>query len=207
MRALSASKQRLSWQFIGIPCAAILATPTLAFAHAPIAGIGDFYNGILHPILSPLHLLILVALGVLIGQHAPLRLKPAMAVFAPLVMVFLLATTLGSFPVLPVVAQVILALTIAVPIATGKELRQPLVLTLLAVSAGVLGLDSGVDFGDPGAKYTILAGTWVAMVALVCDLAFYISLLRRPWQKIGVQIIGSWMIAIALLLLAFCLKH
>ena len=45
------------------------------------------------------------------------------------------------------------------------------------------------------------------MVVLVINTGFYISLgLQKPWLKIGVRIIGSWLVAISLMVLAFALK-
>ena len=46
----------------------LLLAPGLAVAHSPMQGIGNFYGGILHPILVPSHLLALLSLGLLIGQ-------------------------------------------------------------------------------------------------------------------------------------------
>ena len=47
----------------------ILITPGTALAHGSIEGIGDFYSGILHPALVPAHLLVLLSLGLLLGQQ------------------------------------------------------------------------------------------------------------------------------------------
>lgn len=187
--------------------ALLLCLPSTAYAHAPIAGVGDFYNGILHPILSPLHLVNLVALGVLLGQYPPLRLGSAAAVFAPVSAAALVATIFFPGLLIPQPALVALALAVALPVVIGKEPPRPVVLTLTALAATILSLDSAPDYGDPAAQRTILAGTWAAMLIVVCDIAFYCSYCKRPWQRIGLQVLGSWIIAISILLLAFCLKR
>ena len=46
---------------------ALYASPALA--HSPIKGIGNFYNGALHPFVSPAHLIALLALGLWLGQR------------------------------------------------------------------------------------------------------------------------------------------
>ena len=43
---------------------------------------GEFASGFLHPLLTPPHVLALLALGLLLGQAQPLRLKVPAAVFA-----------------------------------------------------------------------------------------------------------------------------
>ena len=58
---------------------ASLATPGVAFAHSPIKGIDTFYNGLLHPLYVPAHLLLLIALGLFIGQKSPVQNQVAIA--------------------------------------------------------------------------------------------------------------------------------
>ena len=44
------------------------------------------------------------------------------------------------------------------------------------------------------------------VVFLLFDVAYYTSLAtRNHWPKVGVRILGSWIIAISLLMLAFSL--
>ena len=50
-----------------------------AWAHGEIKGVGAFYSGVLHPFLSPAHLIALVALGLLFGQRGVLASGQAMA--------------------------------------------------------------------------------------------------------------------------------
>ena len=52
-----------------------------------------------------------------------------------------------------------------------------------------------------------LSGTWIALVVLVCDIAIYVSLgAEAKWLQIALRVAGSWIIAIALLVLAFSLR-
>jgi hypothetical protein len=51
-----------------------------------------------------------------------------------------------------------------------------------------------------------LAGTWIMVIFLVFDLAYYTTLaMRRPWLRVGVRVLGSWIIAISFLVLALSL--
>ena len=66
--------------------AGALLLPGPALAHSPIPGIGGFYNGLLHPLLVPAHLLALVALGLWLGQQALPRIERALLAFSLLLL-------------------------------------------------------------------------------------------------------------------------
>jgi hypothetical protein len=51
--------------------ASLIAAVEPALAHAPIKGIGVFYNGVLHLLFVPSQMLPVTALGLLLGQHSP----------------------------------------------------------------------------------------------------------------------------------------
>ena len=54
----------------------------------------------------------------------------------------------------------------------------------------------------------ILFATWVSLVLFVVNAAFYVSLLPRlQWVQTGIRVAGSWIVAIALLMLAFALRR
>jgi urease accessory protein len=51
-----------------------------------------------------------------------------------------------------------------------------------------------------------LLGIWLMVVFLLFDVAYYTSLAtRKHWPKVDVRIVGSWIIAISLLMLALSL--
>ena len=64
--------------------ALLLAFPAAAQAHTPIPGMGEFAGGLLHPLTTPFHVLILLGLALLVGQQVPMRLKLPLSVFLPL---------------------------------------------------------------------------------------------------------------------------
>lgn len=50
-------------------------------------------------------------------------------------------------------------------------------------------------------------GTWVSLLLILMDVPFYISLgIKKKWVQIAVRVLASWIIAIALLVLAFSLR-
>lgn len=189
--------------------AVVLFLPTRLEAHAAIRGAGEFISGFLHPLLTPLHLLVLLSLGLLLGQRLPLRLEWPMAGFAAFAAAGLSVTAAG------VIAGAYLPFLIGIGMCAGGfvALAAPLpawVRLVVCAAAGLaLGLDSGVDPGTTGtAMAKTLFATWVSLSICVANVAFYSSRLPNiKWVQTGVRIAGSWIVAVALLLLAFALKR
>ena len=180
-----------------------------AQAHTNFPGLGEFASGFLHPLTTPLHLLVLLPLGLSLGQHAPLRIQGPAAVFAAGAAAGLLVTVIdplgGFYP--PWLIAV--GLGVGAGVALGVPLPAWVRLGTCAVAALMLGLDSGVEAATPAvATAKILAATWVSLVLCVVNAAFYASLLPEVrWVRIGVRVLGSWIVAIAMLMLAFALRR
>jgi hydrogenase/urease accessory protein HupE len=49
-----------------------------------IKGAGDFVNGLLHPLITPTHLLIIVGIGLMAGRPTARDLLAPLWIFAPL---------------------------------------------------------------------------------------------------------------------------
>jgi hydrogenase/urease accessory protein HupE len=74
----------------------VLCFPATANAHTPIKGLEELAAGVLHPLTTPAHLLVLLALRLLVGQQLPLDLKTPFAVFVPGLTGALLLTATGQ---------------------------------------------------------------------------------------------------------------
>lgn len=175
---------------------AALAEP--AAAHAPIAGIGSFWNGAVHPFLVPLHVMVILVLGVLMGQHAPHLSRLAWPVFMVALAGALLLAPAQSLPpaALPAAAMVGGLL-----VALGRALRPPVV--LVALSGGVLiGLDFTPEGVRPGEAWLARAGTFAGAAVGLTLAGGLVAAMSRPWQRIAVRAAGSWIAAAAVLVLA-----
>ncbi len=186
-----------------------LFLPGSAEAHTPIKGVGEFANGFFHPFLTPTHLLVLLSMGLLLGQRVPLRLQGAVGVFAAFAAAGLSLTTVR------VVSGVYQPILISLGLCSGGLVAlapslPPWVRLIACAAAGfALGLDSGVDSGATGAATaTTLIATWLSLIVCVTDVAFYSSLVPPyKWVQTGIRVAGSWIVAIALLMLAFSLRR
>jgi len=172
-----------------------------ASAHSDLR-LGPFGAGILHPFETLPHLLILIGLGLLLGRRPPFRLRPLLTIFAPIAAAAMLLTLADHAPPMPALLTIGLALALGAVLASGRATSAPLDLALLAISALILGLDSG--FANPSALVVakVLLGNWVCLLVVIGYVAFYTSLLPpRPWARSAFRIAGSWIIAIGVLLI------
>ena len=183
-----------------------LVVSETAWAHSPIQGIGNFYNGLLHPILVPAHLLLLIAVGLLLGQQGPRRVELALGVFAAATVVGLV---MAWFSIGTGLETLVLALSAAVGLLVAISPQMALLwCVVIALLAGLfLGIDSAQEELSGKDKLVTLFGSGVAIYFLALyplALADYFN--KKAWQKIGIRIIGSWIAASSLLVLALSLS-
>lgn len=186
-------------------CLLALLLPETSLAHSPIQGIGNFYNGLLHPVLVPAHLLLLIALGLFLGQQGIKRVELALGVFAAATLAGLV---LAWFSIGAGIEILVLALSAAIGLLVAISLHVPLIwCVVIALLAGLLlGIDSAQEELSGRDKLASLFGSGVAIYFLALypmALADYFN--REAWQKIGVRIVGSWVAASSLLVLALSL--
>lgn len=174
-----------------------------AFAHSPVKGIGIFYNGMLHPYLIPGHLLVLLALGLMIGQHAPGTSRYSLPIF---LMAFVASITVVSWlSIEPFPENILLIVTLVAGLMVAASMVPGVVLQiLLVIVAGTgLGLNSSPE-GMPSDQIGLaLAGTVSGAfltILYVGGLSAWFS--RFPsWPPVAVRVLGSWTSACAFLVL------
>ncbi|MBM7036747.1 HupE/UreJ family protein [Vibrio ulleungensis] len=178
-----------------------LLAPVPAFAHSPIEGVGSFYNGLLHPVLVPSHLLLLIAVGIFLSQQLSEKRLVSFGMFSAMTLIGLALTHFYA----PSLANYLLAFSLITGGLVAANLVLPLwIANLLLGSTGLmLGLDSSQDTLFDLDKWLILIGNAISMNFIVLNVMLVASRVRLHWQKIGLRIIGSWVTTIALLMLAF----
>ncbi len=200
---------RKSWRLAALGLGFFLVPAARVDAHTTFQGMGEFASGFLHPLTTPPHLLVLLALGIWLGQHQPLRLQEPAAAFGTGSALGLLVTTTGRLAGVPPPLLIVLGLGVGAAVALDRPVPPPARWLACAIAGLVLGLDSGMDAGTPGvAVAKTLSATWVSLLLCVVNVAFYVS--RLPgfqWVRIGLRVAGSWIVAVALLMLAFALRR
>jgi hydrogenase/urease accessory protein HupE len=187
-----------------LPLAAgLLALPGTAWAHLVTSGLGPFYDGALHLLLSPGDLLGLVAMGLLAGLRGA---RAGRLTVITLPTAWLLAGLLGlALPSAPDLGWLGIASLLVVGLLVAADARLPPAgVGALAGAYGALhGLHNGTALVSMGAGTTALLG--IVLTALVTSLlvAAAVVPLRVLWARVAVRVAGSWVAAVGVLMLGW----
>ena len=172
-------------------------------AHSTLQGVGDFYGGLLHPLVVPAEALTIVAAGLLLGQSGTRRaqvgcLMVPVGIIAGLAGAQLLA---GEWQM----TTYLLALTLIMAAIVVAAVRIPLIaVAVLVLAAAVgIGIDAEPEASSMRGALIAAAGTAVGGTLAVFMIA---ALTVRPftfWQTVAIRVAGSWLAAIAMLYLAW----
>jgi len=162
-----------------------------------------FAEGFLNPLLTPAHGLTLLALALCVGQQK--QRGAALLVFALALAVGFLAIVLAveTTPARVVLLAEAAALGI---MAAAAWVPKPLVWLLAATAGTALALDSPPQAVTIAAAYATLAGTALGACAMLLVIATVASHATAHWQRLGLRILGSWIAASAMLVLAVQLR-
>jgi urease accessory protein len=166
-----------------------------------IAGVGSGFT----QFFLPTHLLAVVALGLVIGQGARVRLHLALFALGLLAGSLAIAAATRETPA----ALVLLAIAAIAGIMTVLTWAPPFILA----AALSLGAGAALALNMPPQALTIPAavgeqvGSAIAALATIGLVTFVATKATRSWQQIGVRILGSWIAASAILVLALRLAR
>ena len=162
-----------------------------------------FVDGLLNPLTTPAHVLTLLALSLLMA------LQPQRFV---VLLVFALALAAGFLAIVLAVETtpartVLLTLAAALGVMVAAVWAPKLLARLLAAIAGAaLALDSPPQAVRIAEAYATLAGTTLGACAMLVVVAAIAGHAKADWQRLGVRIVGSWIAASAILVLAVQLR-
>ena len=177
-----------------------------AHAHSAASGSNHVLNGLLHPLSTPGHLLLLLSLALMLGQQRGAAARAPLVAFSLSAAGALGITVLSPETVPPAWALSVLTLVCGALGAAAARVPVPLRSLLVALAAGCLGLDSGLEDPSLAVLAKTLLGTWLALVFVAFEGAHYASRLEARWLQIGLRVLSSWTVAIAALMLAFAAR-
>jgi len=184
----------------------LIAYPSTAAAHLVTTGLGPFYDGALHLLLSPEDLLGLLAAIALAGLQGVKAGRIAVIALAAVWFIFSfisLNLTVGfDFPWLNIFSIIILGGLVAV-----NPTLPPAVVALLAGLYGALhGLLNGSALAamDSGLLSIVGVSVTVLIIGLLCS-ALIVSL-KETWTRIAVRVVGSWIAAVGMLMLGWMVR-
>jgi urease accessory protein len=166
-----------------------------------------FVAGMLHPLEVPTHVLALVASGLLIGQQRRVRTAVLLALFAASVAAGLAALAFAVRQTFAADALLLAAAVCGAGVALARRLPAPVYATLAVVTGIALGLDSPPRAIALHVAVLTLIGTGLGASLVLALVAGTTRMLTRDWQMIGVRILGSWIVASAVLVLALHLAR
>jgi urease accessory protein len=182
----------------------LLAGVPQALAHTSNKSIGDFYAGMLHPATALEHLLPFLALGLLAGQRGG-NAQGTVAAFA-------LALMLGAvcamwMSTLPGVTLVNLSSAVVLGALLTSACAFPVWLPYgLAVLFGLShGYANAEAIVPPIKPYLFIPGVGLAGLMLSGYALIAVDWVLRQkygWMRIAVRVLGSWIAAIGILVLA-----
>ena len=181
-----------------------------AEAHMGFVGLGHFSNGALHPLLLPAHIMVIAGIGLFAGRHGYGRVVETAATFFSGCLVGMIAasasTSVGAIPEARLQSVILAgAMFIGLAIALALALPRLFVLGAIGIAAVVIGVDSSYFTERPWLVVQTYAGTLLsatAAVLYITGVSAAIHTSRPEWVRIGVRVAGSWIAAIAMLVLA-----
>jgi urease accessory protein len=162
-----------------------------------------FVDGFINPLTTPAHALALLGLALLLARQ-PQRLV--------MLLVFALALAAGFLAIVLAVETtpartVLLGLAVVLGAMVAAAWAPKLFTWLLAAIAGAaLALDSPPQAVRIADAYATLGGTAVGACAMVLVVAVIAGHANADWQRLGLRILGSWIAASAILVLAVQLR-
>ena len=190
----------LAARLVTIAALSLVATPALA--HPPPFGVADFFGGLIHPAFVSAHLMAILGLGILIGQQTPRGSRAAAVVFIVALIAALAVLRFGVAPPFTLEAVLFSALMGGVLAALALPLPKALGWVLAAVTGTAIGLDSPPEVMSVREADQMLIGTAIGGTLLLVVIVEIAARLTTPWQRIGARVLGSWIAASAMLVLA-----
>ena len=185
---------------IALALALLLLGPQ-AQAHGSVKGLGDLMGGFLHPLFEPAHLVALIALLLLIAQRGVQASTATMVALAAATATGLAAAAMG-WPASTDTALLLAASMTGVAVVVARPLPQMLVVALATGIGLGIGLGSDPEGLRGASRYADLAGTWFGTCLYAISGATLIDEFKRPWIPVLIRVVGSWMVATSVLVLA-----
>jgi urease accessory protein len=171
-----------------------------AFAH-PMQGVGDFYAGMLHPVITIETVLPLIALSLLAGQQRREAAIHLLVAFPAALIVGALLASLRDAPSSLGIVQLILTAGFGILVAFARPVPSWLLVALGAVLGVAAGWANAAELVGQGSRLRFIAGLALVGLLLLVYGNGLVRNLKREWTQIAVRVVGSWIAAVSILVL------
>lgn len=184
---------------VGVLMAAALCAATPSYAHLVNSGLGPFYDGALHLMLTPMDIIGLATLSLFAGSQGAAAGR-LLVIVAPAS--WLLAGAVALFSRIDASFAVVNAGTLVLlggSIALGLKTPPSIAAVAAAVFGGLLGFQNGLELRAADADFVALIGT-VAVVLAVTLLVSALVISSTAFAfRVILRVLGSWAAATGLL--------
>ena len=185
----------------GLVLVLLVASTDAALAHAPLMCIGGITGGVLHAVLIPEHGMSLVALGLVMGRQERSARRSGELFFLAALVVGLIGVALNIEQTLA--ADVLIAAIGILGLLIAAAWTPPFLGWLLACIAGAaLALDSAPEVASRSEEIRMLIGSGIGAALALAVVAEGSVRLDGNVPRIAMRVLGSWMAAIAMLVVA-----
>ena len=201
-RAAPARFGRVSWPVSSALAALVWLHPAPALAHGSLA-IGDFYSGMLHPFLHFETLLPVLAMALWSGQLGSPHSWRLPLAFLGAVMAGTVAGILEVDLALAPTSLKLSMLVLGLLVAARGKLPASLALALAFLFGLFDGQTGAYDPQTPiGRPLLFIAGVGSSVGLMLFHVVTRVVRYRAFWVQTGVRVMGSWIAATGLLVLA-----
>lgn len=184
---------------IGVLFIVALCAPTPSHAHLVNSGLGSFYDGALHLMLTPMDLVGLATLSLFAGSQGA-EAGRLLVVAAPIAwlsagVVALLSQINGSFAFINAGTLVLLGGSVAL----GLKTSPPVAAAAAAAFGGLLGFQSGLELRAADADWVALIGTVAVVLAVTVLVSALVISYTAFTFRVVQRVLGSWAAATGLL--------
>ena len=190
----------------GLVAVGLLVAPAAARAHLVTTGLGPVYDGITHLVVSPSDLLLVAALALLAGLGGAAHGRLMLAVLPVSWLAGGLLGLQGSSEIYLPVAMALALLAAGVLVALDLSIPRVVIGGLAAVLGVCWGVLKGTALGEAGAGVLGLIGIVVTVLVVATLVAGLVVGSRAAWARIVFRVAGSWIAAVAILMLGWAIK-
>jgi len=185
---------------------ALLMCTVPAEAHLNSTGMGPFYDGLMHFLMSPEDIVPVLGLALLAGLRGANYGRRALFVVP---IAWLLGALAGLTTVIAAPHPFVGAawfLLLGGLVATDAKLSLRATTALAALLGLYHGYLNGAGMGQSLSTVVVLLGLVFAIFVIVALVAAFVVMLRASWTRIAVRVAGSWIAASGLLMLGWAVR-
>ena len=181
----------------------LFLAPNTVYAHGIFKGLSSFYNGLLHPLFVPAQIILIIALGLFLGKQEDKKHRIFFSFAIAVIIGLLINAFLNIHNPIRIYNEnlLIIATLIIATLVILQQCVHPAIAIIIMVAGGILiGLDSSPDQLITKEKGAFLLGNGITIYLLILyPITLAETFNKAFWQEVFIRILGSWLVASALM--------